>query len=105
MRHVVLKNQLKNLPSKICFFKYLWLLKSRFLHRSVDLKRAVLLPWNSYRVHLGNLIPEVEVRMVFESLVPHELYQVIWNPVKTNIDLNLALARFKIASTLLSPRY
>ena len=25
--------------------------------------------------------PEVEVLMVFESLVPHELYQVIWNHV------------------------
>ena len=30
---------------------------------------------------LCNLIPKVEFKMIFESLVPPELFQVIWNHV------------------------
>ena len=41
----------------------------------------MFLPWKSCRILFSNLDLKVKVRMFLESLVPHELCQVIWNHV------------------------
>ena len=52
-----------------------------FLRKFVDLTKSMFLLWSSYRAQLGHLSWKVKVRMIFESLVPHELCQVIWSHV------------------------
>ena len=52
----------------------MWLLKKLFfLLRSMDLKKAMFLPWSSFKVLLVTFSPKVEIRKFLESLVPHEL--------------------------------